>query len=209
MITLYSFPTPNGQKASIMLEEVGLPYRVSLIDITVGEQFQPPYLEISPLGKIPGIVDEDAPDGPQRVFGSGAILLYLAEKTGLLMPAAGPDRAEALSWIAFGVSDLAATSIDLFRFMVRAPEKLPYAIELFKGELKRCYAALEMRLAASEYLAGAAYSAADIACFPFVAIAVENDSPVVENASNVRRWHAAIAARPAVQLGRAAQPFGR
>src|SRR4051812_1161636 len=195
MITLYSFPTPNGQKAAIMLEEVGLPYRVHKVDITVGEQLQPEYLKISPVGKIPAIIDEDAPQGSQRVFGSGAILLHIAEKTGLLMPASDPDRAEALSWIAFGISDLAPAAIDMFRFAVRAPEKLPYAIELFKGELKRCYAALEARLAESEYLAGAAYSAADIACFPFVAIAIEIDSPLVDDTPNLHRWHAAVAAR--------------
>lgn len=202
MITLYTFPTPNGHKASILLEELGLGYKVVRVDVTAGDNKRPDYLAISPIAKIPALV-EDLPGGRRRrLFGSGAILLYYAERAGRLMPPAVDARAEALNWLMLGISDLGPMSVDMFRFSVRAPEKIPYAIDLFKGELMRCYAALEDRLGEEEYLAGD-YSVADIACFPFIAAAAVAGGGLLERFPNMKRWHDAIAGRPAVKRGMA------
>lgn len=202
MITLYTFASPNGQKASILLEELGLTYRVHKIDIVAGDNRHPDYLAISPIGKIPAVV-EDLPGGKKRrLFGSGAILLHYAERTGRLLPEGVDDRAEAMSWLMLGVSDLGPTGVNKFRFSVMAPEKIPYAIDLFKGELQRIYAALEERLAGNAYLAGS-YSIADIACFPFAAVVAKADGNVLERYPNVKRWHDTVAERPAVKRGMA------
>jgi len=199
MITLYTFPTPNGHKASILLEELGLSYKVQKLDLLSGQNKAPDYLKISPVGKLPAIVEE-LPGGVQRrLFGSGAILLHFAERTGRLMPQ-GEAKAEALSWLMLGISDLGPTAVDMFRFSVRAPEKIPYAIDLFKGELKRCYEALDDRLAEVEYLAGE-YSVADIACFPFISAAAASGGGLLDRYAHLKRWHDTIAARPAVQRG--------
>ena len=201
MYTLYTFPTPNGHKASIMLEELGLPYQVHRIDLGSSENKRDPYLAISPIGKIPALVSEgDNGKPPHRLFGSGAILLHLAAESGKLLPGGELQRAEALSWLMFGISDLAPTAIDLFRFRVRAPEPLPYAIDLFKGEMIRCYDALEQRLSSQDMLAGE-YSIADIACFPFINAAGLTTDRLFPRYPNLRRWHDAIAERPAVQKG--------
>jgi GST-like protein len=202
MITLYSFGTPNGHKASILFEELGLPYRVHRLDVMAGEHKSVDYLRISPIGKFPALVEELDNGRRRRLFGSGAILTFYAECTGRLMPLDPDDRAEALSWLALGISDLGPTAVDLFRFSQRAPERIPYAIDLFKGELVRCYAALEARLAEVEYLAGS-YSIADIACFPFIAAASLAPGALLERYPQMKRWHDAIAARPAVIRGMA------
>lgn len=202
MITLYTFASPNGQKASILLEELGLTYKVQKIDIVAGDNRHPDYLAISPIGKIPAVV-EDLPGGKKRrLFGSGAILLHYAERTGRLLPEGVDDRAEAMSWLMLGVSDLGPSGVNKFRFSVMAPEKIPYAIDLFKGELQRIYAALEERLTGNEYLAGS-YSIADIACFPFAAVVAKADGNVLERYPNVKRWYDTIAERPAVKRGMA------
>jgi len=201
MITLYTYPTPNGHKASIMLEEVGLEYRVLKVDLAGGEQLQPDYLAISPIGKIPALIDEEPGGPPLRVFGSGAILLYLAERSGCLLPEGIGPRTETCNWLAFGVSDLAPTAVDLFRFAVRAPEKLPYAIDLFRNELRRCYRAVEERLAEQEYLVETGYSIADIAVFPFVAVSVQVAPEFLDTHPNIKRWYDTVAVRPAVQRG--------
>ncbi len=202
MITLYSFATPNGHKASILLEELGLTYKVHKIDILAGENKHPDYLAISPIGKLPAVV-EDLPGGKKRrLFGSGAILLHYAERTGRLLPEGVDDRAEAMSWLMLGISDLGPMAVDMFRFSVRAPEKIPYAIDLFKGELMRSYNALETRLGETEYLAGS-YSIADIACYPFIAAAAVAGGSLLERFPNMKRWHDAIAERPAVKRGMA------
>lgn len=202
MITLYTFATPNGHKASVLLEELGLTYRVHKIDVVAGENRHPDYLAISPIGKVPAVV-EDLPAGrKRRLFGSGAILLHYAERTGRLLPDGVDDRGEAMSWFMLGISDLGPTAVDMFRFSVRSPEKIPYAIDLFKGELVRCYTALETRLADSEYLAGT-YSIADIACYPFIAAAAVAGNGLLERYPNLKRWHDAIAERPAVKRGMA------
>ncbi|CAK0753784.1 Disulfide-bond oxidoreductase YfcG [Azospirillaceae bacterium] len=202
MITLYTYATPNGHKASIILEELELPYQVHKLDVLAGEHKMSAYLRISPIGKFPALI-ESLPDGRQRrLFGSGAILSHYAETTGRLMPAEADARAEALSWLALGISDLGPTAVDLFRFTQRAPEKLPYAIDLFKGELVRCYNALELRLEEVEFLAGD-YSIADIACYPFIAAAALAPGGLLERYPRIKRWHDAIAIRPAVIRGMA------
>ena len=201
MITLYTFATPNGHKASILLEELGLQYRVHKLDLMGGENKAPEYLAISPIGKLPAAVEEMPGGVTRRLFGSGAILLHYAERTGRLLPG-GDMRAEALSWLMLGISDLGPTALDMFRFSVRAPEKIPYAIDLFKGELLRCYGALDDRLAQEEYLAGE-YSVADISCFPFIAAAAVAGGGLLDRYANLKRWHDAILARPAVQRGMA------
>ncbi|HYD69713.1 glutathione S-transferase family protein [Azospirillum sp.] len=201
MITLYTFATPNGHKASILLEELGLQYRVHKLDLMGGENKAPEYLAISPIGKLPAAVEEMPGGAARRLFGSGAILLHYAERTGRLLPG-GDMRAEALSWLMLGISDLGPTALDMFRFSVRAPEKIPYAIDLFKGELLRCYGALDDRLSQEEYLAGD-YSVADIACFPFIAAAAVAGGGLLDRYANLKRWHDAIIARPAVQRGMA------
>jgi len=201
MITLYTFPTPNAHKASIMLEEVGLAYRAQKVDLVGGEQLKPDYLAISPVGKVPAMIDEDTGGAPQTVFGSGAILLYLAEKTGKLLPDAAGPRADTYNWLAYGISDLGPTAVDMFRFAVRAPEKLPYAIELFRNELGRCYRALESQVTRTEYLIETGYSIADIAVFPFAAASAQASPGFFETYPNIKRWYDLIAARPAVQRG--------
>ena len=202
MITLYTFSTPNGHKVSILLEELALPYQPYRLDVMAGEHRMPAYLKVSPIGKFPASV-ETLPDGSSlRLFGSGAILQHYAERCGRLIPADPVARAECLNWFYLGISDLGPAAVEKFRFSVRAPEKLPYAIDLFKSELRRCYAALEQRLAEVEYLAGE-YSIADIACFPFVAAAALAPGGPIEGFPNIKRWHDMIGARPAVVRGMA------
>ncbi|WP_158045913.1 glutathione S-transferase family protein [Skermanella pratensis] len=203
MITLYSYPTPNGHKASIMLEEIGLPYEVIRVELMQGDNLKPEFLEISPLGKIPAMIDPDTDGAPRRVFGSGAILEYLAEKSGRLLPCEGCARTEVWNWLAFGVSDVGPTSVDMFRFSVRAPEKLPYAIELFKSELHRCYQALETQLGRTEYLVDGDYTIADISVYPFVAVAGQTSPALFERYPHLKRWHDLVGSRPAVQRGMA------
>ncbi|HZH27472.1 MAG TPA: glutathione S-transferase C-terminal domain-containing protein [Azospirillaceae bacterium] len=199
MITLYAFATPNGHKASIMLEEAGLAYQVRRLELPSGDHLTNAYGKVSPIHKIPAILD-DIDGSSHRVFGSGAILLHLAVKTGKLLPPRGVERAESFSWLEFGVSDLGPTAVDLFRFTVRAPEKLPYAIDLFKAEFKRCTDAMEERLAETAFLSGLDYTIADIACFPFIAVAVARPG-FFDGYPALQRWHNTIAARPAVQRG--------
>ncbi|MDR3514896.1 MAG: glutathione S-transferase N-terminal domain-containing protein [Azospirillaceae bacterium] len=199
MITLYHFPSPNGRKALIALEEFGLPYRVERVDVMIGEQFKPEFLAINPLGKVPALIDAEDGAPAQRVFGSGAILLYLAEKTGRLMPTDPVQRAEALSWLELAISDLSPAAMNLFRFFARAPEKLPYAIDLFKCELGRCWKAFNGRLADHPYLAGDDFSIADIAAFPFAAAKAKSAPGYFMEFPDLLRWHDRINDRPAVQ----------
>ncbi|MCW2237850.1 glutathione S-transferase family protein [Azospirillum canadense] len=206
MITLYTFATPNGHKASVLLEELGLTYKVHKIDVVAGENRHPDYLAVSPIGKVPAVV-EDLPAGKKRrLFGSGAIMLHYAERTGRLLPDGVDDRAEAMSWFQLGISDLGPMAVEKFRFSVRAPEKIPYAIDLFKGELVRCYTAMDARLAEVEYLAGT-YSIADIACYPFLAVAGLANPDLLERFPNIKRWHDTIAERPAVKRGMAVPDY--
>ncbi len=203
MLTLYSFPTPNGRKASILLEELGLTYAVHRVDLAAGENKRPDFLAISPITKIPALVEELPGGRMRRLFGSGAILLHFAERTGRLLPEDEDERAEAMSWFMLGVSDLGPTAIDMQRFAARSPERIPHAIDLYKGELMRCYSALEDRLGIAEHLGGTTYSIADIACFPFIAAAGAAGGGLLDRFPNLKRWHDAMAGRPAVQRGMA------
>jgi glutathione S-transferase len=199
MIDLYTSPTPNGWKASIMLEEIGVPYTVHPIDLGALEQKEPGYLEINPNGRVPTIVDRDADDF--AVFESGAILLYLAEKTGRLLASEPRQRSVAIQWLMFqmgGVGPMQGQANVFFRY---APEKIQYAIDRYHNETRRLYTVLDRRLGEAEYLAGD-YGIADIATWPWVSIhawaGVE-----VEGLPHLERWIEAVGARPAVQRGRA------
>ncbi len=201
MIDLYTWPTPNGHKASIMLEECDLEYRVHPVDIANGEQFAAAYLEVNPNGKIPTIVDQDGPGGgPFAVFKSGAILIYLAEKTGLLLSADPRRRSQAIQWLMFQVGGIGPMFGQAHHFRRFAPQPLPYAIERYSQEAARLYGVLDKRLAASVFLAGSEYSIADIATYPWV-FRHEWQGVSLTDYANVRRWFSAIAERPAVQRG--------
>ncbi|HUC69538.1 MAG TPA: glutathione S-transferase N-terminal domain-containing protein [Stellaceae bacterium] len=200
MIELYTWTTPNGRKVSIMLEEIGLPYNVHAVDIGKGEQFRPDYVAINPNSKIPAIIDSDGPGGaPLAVFESGAILIYLAEKTGKLLPREPVARLAALQWLMFQMGGVGPMFGQAHHFLRAAPEPVPYGIERYTKETRRLYGVLDRRLGEAEYLAGA-YSIADIATFPWVA---RHEWHKVELAEfpHVARWYAAIAARPAVARG--------
>ncbi len=199
MIDLYTAPTPNGWKASIMLEEVGLPYTVKPIDLGKLEQKEDWYTALNPNGRIPTIVDRDADDF--AVFESGAILIYLAEKTGKLLPKDAAGRSVAIQWLMFqmaGVGPMQGQANVFFRY---APEKIEYAIHRYQNETKRLYTVLDARLAEHEYLAGD-YSIADIATWPW-AILHGWAGVDIEDLPNLRAWIERVGARPAVQAGRA------
>ncbi|MFN8722459.1 MAG: glutathione S-transferase family protein [Rhodospirillales bacterium] len=199
VITLHTYNTPNGHKAAIMLEETGLAYETRVWDLPAGAHTGADYGRISPIHRIPAIED-DVGGRRQRIFGSGAILYHLAERTGQLMPTDPNMRAETYSWVEFGVSDLAPAAMNLFRFAIRAPEKLPYAIDLFKDEFTRCLRAMETRLGESQHLAGPDYTIGDIACLPFTLLSMRKPG-YAEAWPNLARWCASLEARPAVQRG--------
>jgi len=202
MIDLYTWTTPNGRKASIMLEETGLPYRVHPIDISKGDQFKPEFVAINPNSKIPAIVDEEGPDGrPINVFESGAILIWLAEKTDKFLGADKRRRIEAIEWLMFQMGGVGPMFGQAHHFRKFAPEPVPYAIERYSKEAQRLYGVLDKRLGELEYLAGD-YSIADMATYPWVA---RHEWQGVDLAAfaNVKRWYDAIGTRPAVQRGMA------
>ncbi len=202
MIDLYSWPTPNGRKVHIMLEEVGLDYRIFAIDIRKGDQFTPEFLDISPNNKIPAIRDHDGPDGgPFALFESGAILIYLAEKSGQLMPSAMAARIRVIEWLMFQMGGTGPMLGQAHHFRQYAPEKIPYAIERYTNEANRLYGVLNKRLAGYAWLAGD-YSIADIAHYPWIR-SYERQGVVLEDYGNVKRWYDAIEARDAVQRGNA------
>ena len=201
-IELYFWPTPNGQKASIMLEEVGLPYVVRPVNILKGEQFDPHFLAINPNNKIPAIVDPDGPDGaPVTIFESGAILIYLAEKTGKLLPASGPERYLVLQWLSFQLSGVGPMFGQLGHFKGYAPEPIPYAIDRYRNETLRLYKVMDERLETAEFLAGD-YSIADVATYPWVDVRWFHEIDLSEF-PNVRRWFEAMTAREPVRRGAA------
>jgi GST-like protein len=200
-IDLYTWPTPNGLKAQIVLEELGLPYEVHAIDIGAGDQFKPDFLKISPNNKIPAIVDRDGPGGkPMALFESGAILIYLAEKTGKLLARKGAARYAALQWLMFQMGGLGPMLGQASHFRVFAAEKFPYAIERYTNEAKRLYGVLDKRLGEAEYLAGGDYTIADVASYPWTRY-WEYQGVNLPDYRNVQRWFEAISARPAVQRG--------
>ena len=200
MIDLHYWPTPNGHKVTLMLEEAGLDYRVHPVNIGAGDQFKPAFLSISPNNKMPAIVDHAPADGgpPQSVFESGAILLYLAEKTGRFLSDDPRQRVETLEWLFWQMAGLGPMSGQMGHFNVYAPEKIPYAIERYGSEVKRLHGVMDKRLAEREWLAGSAYSVADMACYPWIGA---YEALPVDYAAfpNLQRWHSAIAARPATQ----------
>ncbi len=200
MIDCYTWPTPNGYKVSIMLEEVGLPCTVHAIDIGKGDQFEPQFLRISPNNKIPALVDSDGPGGKSiSVFESGAILIYLAEKTGKLLARDGAPRYATLEWLMFQMGGIGPMLGQAHHFRMYAPEPIQYAIDRYTNESKRLYGVLDRRLRQHEYLAGD-YSIADIATMPWLRFP-ERQGVNIEEYPNVKRWREAILARPAVQRG--------
>ncbi len=198
MIDLYTFTTPNGRKASIMLEEVELPYNVHKIDITKNDQFTPEFVAINPNSKIPAIVDHDT---GITIFESGAILIYLAEKTGKLLPTADKERFQVLSWLMLQMGSVGPMFGQLNHFKKFAPEKISYAIERYEKETLRLYSVLDKQLTEREYLCGD-YSIADIATYPWVAI-YEFQGLTLDSHPNLNRWVETMQQRPAVQRGMA------
>ena len=200
MIDLYYWPTPNGHKISIALEEAGLDYRLVPVNIGAGDQFLPDFLAISPNNKMPAIVDHAPADGgaPQSVFESGAILLYLADKSGKLMPGNQRDRIEVLEWLFWQVAGLGPMSGQMGHFSVYAPDPIPYAMERYDSEVRRLHRVMDKRLSQVPYLGGEDYSIADIAAWPWVAVYAKRP-PDFDAFPHLARWHAAIAERPAVQ----------
>lgn len=199
MIDLHYWTTPNGHKISIFLEETGLPYRIVPVNIGKGEQFQPGFLAVAPNNRIPAIVDQAPADGgaPVSLFESGAILLYLAEKTGRLIPPDLRGRAEVLQWLFWQMGGLGPMAGQNGHFQRAAPEKIPYAIERYVKETARLYGVLDKRLADREYVAGD-YSIADIASYPWIVPHAMHQQQL-EDFPNLKRWFDAIQARPAVQ----------
>jgi len=200
MIDLYTWTTPNGRKVSIMLEEVALPYRVYPVNIGKGEQFAHEYVKINPNGKIPSIVDPEGPDGkPIAMMESGAILIYLARKTGKLFPQADRAKYEVLQWLMFQMGGVGPIFGQVHHFLRAAKEQVPYAIERYTRETRRLYGVLNDRLKDREFLADG-YSVADIATYPWVA-RYEWHKTDLNDFPHVKRWFDAISARPAVQRG--------
>lgn len=201
MIDLYTWTTPNGHKIHIMLEEVGLPYRVHAINIGAGDQFQPDFLKISPNNKIPAIVDPQGPDGqPLAMFESGAILIYLAEKAGQLLPSSPRARYGVLQWLMFQMAHIGPMLGQAHHFLQYAPQKIPYAIERYANEARRLYGVLDRQLTQSAYVAGDDYTIADIAIWPWLR-APDKQGVEIADYPQVARWFAQIAQRPAVQRG--------
>ena len=201
MIDLYTWSTPNGRKVSIMLEELGLAYEVFPIDITKGEQHEADFLTISPNNKIPAIVDHDAADGGAiSMFESGAILIYLAEKCGRLLPTGLRPRLETLQWLMFQMGNVGPFFGQAHHFRRFAPEQVPYAIERYTKETRRLYGVMDKHLTTAEYLAAGEYTIADVATFPWAARHPWQGVDLAEF-PNVKRWYDAIWERPAVQKG--------
>ncbi len=201
MIEVYSWATPNGHKVHIMLEECGLKYRAHAVDIGKGEQFAPEFLAISPNHKIPAIVDPQGPDGePISMFESGAILLYLATKTGRFLPETTRARYAVLEWLMFQMGGVGPMLGQAHHFRVYAPQKIEYAVNRYTNEAKRLYGVMDKRLAKSRYIAGPEYSIADIAIFPWLR-SWKNQGIDWNDYPHLRGWFDEIEARPAVQRG--------
>ena len=200
-IELYYWPTPNGWKASIFLEELGLPYEVRPINIAAGDQFEPEFLKISPNNKMPAIVDREGPDGePISVFESGAILIYLAEKTGRFLPTDSRARYRTLEWLMFQMGSVGPMLGQAHHFRQYAPEIIPYAIERYTNEAARIYRVIDRRLAESEFMAADEYTIADVAIFPWLR-SHDNQGQDLADYPNLKRWYEAVEARPAVARG--------
>lgn len=197
-LQLYTYQTPNGHKASIMLEEIGLPYDVHVIDIEAGEQTAQGFLALNPNNKIPVVVD---PDWDRTVFESGAILHYLAERSGVLLPGSDAERIQVLSWTLFQAAHVGPTFGQLWNYKVFAPEKIPYVIGRFETEAIRLFRVLEGQLTRHSYIAGEAYGIADVMTWPWIHAGLTKLGLVLDATPNLARWYRAVDARPAVQRG--------
>ena len=199
MIDLYYWPTPNGHKITIFLEETGLPYNIKPVNIGRGDQFKPDFLRIAPNNRMPAIVDHAPADGgaPVSVFESGAILLYLAEKTGRFLSTQPRPRTEAMQWLFWQMGGLGPMAGQTHHFLHYAPEKIEYAINRYVGEASRLYAVLDKRLADREFVAGE-YSIADMACYPWI-VPYKRQNQDLDDFPHLKRWFEAIRARPAVE----------
>ncbi len=208
MIDLYYWPTPNGWKISIALEELGLPYETHLVNIGAGDQFAPDFLKIAPNNRMPAIIDRDGPDGaPVSVFESGAILQYLARKTGKLYGTTERERIAVEEWLFWQMGGLGPMAGQAHHFLKYAPNMdppndLPYAKDRYRNEVARLYGVMDRRLAENRYLAGDFYSIADIACWGWASL-WEGQQQTLDDKPNLKRWLDALSARPAVQRGRA------
>ncbi len=200
MIDFYYWPTPNGWKVSIMLEECGLDYRVIPVNIGKGDQFKPEFLAISPNNRMPAIVDHDEPGGPMAIFESGAILLHLAEKAGRFAPTDRRGRKELMEWLFWQVGNLGPMAGQLSHFVNYAQGEHPYSLRRYKNEYNRCLGVLERRLKDRDYILGAEYTIADMCSWPWVLIAKPLGQDI-EEFPNVARWRAAVRDRPAVKRG--------
>ena len=201
MIEIFSWPTPNGHKVHIMLEECGLPYRTHPVNIGSGDQFEPEFLKISPNNKIPAITDPDGPDGkPISLFESGAILLYLAGKTGKFLPNSDRQKYEVLQWLMFQMGGVGPMLGQAHHFRMYAPEKVEYAINRYTNEAKRLYRVMNRQLAKNQYIAGSQYTIADIAIFPWLR-SWENQGIDWADYPHLKAWFDKIAQRPAVKRG--------
>jgi GST-like protein len=201
MIQVYSWPTPNGHKVHIMLEECGLPYRVIPVDIGAGEQFRHEFLAISPNNKIPAIVDREGPGGnPISLFESGAILLYLAGKTGKFLPEGTADKYKVMEWLMFQMGSIGPLLGQAHHFRIYASEKIPYAIERYTNEARRLYGVMDRQLSRHKYIAGSEYTIADIAIFPWLR-SWKNQGIDWNDFPHLKGWFDEIGARPAVQRG--------
>ena len=201
MIDVYSWATPNGHKVHIMLEECGLPYRVHPINIGAGDQFKPEFLKISPNNKIPAIVDDKGPDGqPISLFESGAILLYLASKTGKFLPRSDRQKFEVLQWLMFQMGGVGPMLGQAHHFRIYAPEKIEYAVNRYTNEARRLYGVMDRQLATHRYIAGDEYTIADIAIFPWLR-SWQNQGIAWADYPSLKKWFDTIAARPAVMRG--------
>ena len=198
MIEVYSWATPNGHKVHVMLEECGLAYRAIPVNIGTGDQFKPEFLAISPNNKIPAIVDPDGPDGrPISLFESGAILVYLASKTGRFLPADLRGRYQTLEWLMFQMGSVGPMLGQTHHFRLYAPEKLPYAIDRYVKETSRLYAVLDKRLKGRDFILGKQYTIADMASYPWVI--PDRQGQNLDDFPSLKRWKERIRARPATQ----------
>ncbi|MCR4345955.1 MAG: glutathione binding-like protein [Sulfuricaulis sp.] len=198
MIELYYWPTPNGHKITMFLEEAGLPYEIKPVNINLGDQFKPEFLKISPSNKMPAIIDRAPADGgaPVSVFESGAILIYLAEKTGLFLPTEPRARLTVLEWLFWQVGGLGPMAGQNHHFALYAPEKIPYAIDRYRNETNRLYGVLDHQLSDHAFVAGDAYSIADIATYPWV-VPYKKQGQNLDDFPHLKRWFNTIASRPA------------
>lgn len=209
MIALYYWPTPNGHKITMFLEEAGLAYEIHPVDISAGDQFKPEFLAFSPNNRMPAIIDRAPADGgdPITVFESGAILEYLADKTGMFLPKDARGRKTVLEWLFWQVGGLGPMAGQNHHFGIYAPEKIPYAIARYVNETNRLYGVLDRRLKGRAFIAGDDYSIADMACYPWI-VPWKNQQQTLSDFPDLARWFEAVAARPATQRAYArGEPF--